>query len=97
VQGALIAMVIFSATISRPIEVHLWRARRLSDGTTALLLVSRFPVVAFLFGLILGGSLPRTIVLTLLALLPAAFFYHLVLDVLRDEARSRVRYHDFKG
>lgn len=97
-QGALIAIVIFSATISRPIEVQLWRMGRLSDRATALLLVGRFPVVAFLFGLIFGGSPPRTIILTLLAMLPAVFFYHLVLNVLHDEARrSRVRYHGFRG
>jgi hypothetical protein len=94
VQGAFVAIVIFAATISRPIEVQLWRMGRLSDRATALLLVGRFPVVAFLFGVILGGSLPRTIILTLLAVLPVVFFYPLVLDVLRDEARrTRIRYH----
>ena len=91
-------MVIFSATITRPIEVQLWRMGRLSDRATALLLVSRFPVVAFLFGVILGGSLPRMIILTLLAVIPAVFFYAKVLDVLRYEMRSsRVRYHGVRG
>ena len=91
-------MVIFSATITRPIEVQLWRMGRLSDRATALLLVSRFPVVAFLFGAILGGSLPRMIILTLLAVIPAVFFYAKVLDVLRYEVRSsRVRYHGVRG
>jgi hypothetical protein len=98
VQGAFVAIVIFAATISRPIEVLLWRMGHLSDRATALLLVLRFPVVAFLFGLILGGSPPRTLILTLLALIPAVFFYRLVLDVLQDEARrSRVRYHGARG
>jgi hypothetical protein len=98
VEGALIAIVIFAATISRPIEVQLWRLGRLSDRATALLLVGRLPVVAFLFGLILGGSLPRTIILTLLAVLPVVFFYPIVLEVLRDEARrTRIRYHGVRG
>lgn len=97
-QGALIAIVIFAATITRPIEVQLWRMGRLSDRATALLLVARFPVVAFLFGVILGGSLPRTIILTLLAVLPMLFFYPLVLDVLRGEARrSRIRFRGVRG
>lgn len=97
-QGALIAIVIFAATISRPIEVQLWRLGRLSDRSTALLLVGRLPVVAFLFGVILGGSLPRTIILTLLAVLPVVFFYPIVLDALRDEARrTRIRYHGARG
>jgi hypothetical protein len=98
VQGALIAMVIFAATITRPIEVQLWRMGRLSDRATALLLVSRLPVVAVLFGVILGGTLPRTVILALLALLPAVFFYGLVLAVLRDEAqRSKIHYHGLRG
>lgn len=91
-------MVIFAATISRPIEVQLWRLGRLSDRATALLLVGRLPVVAFLFGVIFGGSLPRTIILTLLAVLPVVFFYPIVLDALRDEARrTRIRYHVARG
>jgi hypothetical protein len=98
VEGAFVAIVIFAATISRPIEVQLWRMGRLSDRVTALLLVGRFPVVAFLFGVILGGSLPRTIILTLLAALPVVFFYPLVLNVLRQEARrSGVGDHGVKG
>ena len=93
-QGAWVAIVIFAACITRPIEVQLWRMGRLSDRGTALLLVGRFPVVAFLFGVILGGSLPRMIVLTLIAVLPVVFFYPVVLDVLRGEARrTRTRYH----
>jgi hypothetical protein len=98
VQGAFVAIVIFAATISRPIEVQLWRMGRLSDRATALLLVGRFPVVAFLFGVILGGSLPRTIILALIAVLPVVFFYRVVRDVLRHEAqRSRIRYHGARG
>ena len=97
-QGALVAIVIFTATITRPIEVQLWRMGRLSDRATALLLVVRFPIVAFVFGVILGGSLPRTAILTLLAVLPALFFYPLVLDVLRAEARrAGIQYHGLRG
>ena len=97
-QGAFVAIVIFAATITRPIEVQLWRMGRLSDRATALLLVSRFPVVALLFGLILRGPVPGTMVLTVLALLPALFFYGLVLDALRGEARrAGTRYRGARG
>ena len=97
-QGAFVAIVIFAATISRPIEVQLWRMGHLSDRATALLLVARFPIVAFLFAVILGGSLPRTVILTLLAMLPVVFFYPIVLDVLRVEARrTRIRFHGARG
>jgi hypothetical protein len=98
VQGAWVAIVIFAACITRPIEVQLWRMGRLSDRATALLLVGRFPAVAFLFGLIFGGSPPRMIILTLIAALPMVFFYPVVLDVLRGESRhSGVRRHSLKG
>jgi hypothetical protein len=98
VQGAWVAIVIFAACISRPIEVQLWRMGRLSDRVTALLLVGRFPVVAFLFGVILGGSPPRMVILTLIAALPMVFFYPVVLDFLRGEARRiRTRYHGARG
>ena len=97
-QGAWVAIVIFAACITRPIEVQLWRMGRLSDRVTALLLVSRFPVVAFLFGVILGGSIPRMVILTLIAALPMVFFYPVVLDFLRGEARrARTRYHGARG
>lgn len=97
-QGALIAIVIFAACISRPIEVQLWRMGRLSDRATAMLLVGRFPFVAFLFGVILNGSLPRTIILTLLAVVPVVFFYPIVLSVLQDEGRRiKLRYHGARG
>ena len=97
-QGAFIAIVIFAATISRPIEVQLWRMGHLSDRATAMLLVARFPIVAFLFGVILGGSLPRTLILTLIAVLPVVFFYPIVLDVLRVEARrTKIRFHGARG
>jgi hypothetical protein len=90
-QGVLIAIVIAAAVISRPIEVRLWRAGRLSDQTTALLLIGRFPVVVCLFGLILGGPLLMVIGLTIMAVLPAAIFYRFALDVLRAQAREARR------
>jgi hypothetical protein len=91
-QAVLIAIVVVAAVISRPIEARLWRAGRLSDRTTALLLLGRFPLVAGLFALILGAPLPIVIGLTVLALLPAVLFYRVALDLLRNqalEARSR--------
>lgn len=90
--------MIFAACITRPIEVQLWRMGRLSDRVTALLLVGRFPVVAFLFGVIFGGSVPRMVILTLIAVLPVVFFYPVVLAVLRGESRRmRTRYHGARG
>ena len=85
-QPALIGIVILAAVISRPIEARLWRAGRISDRTTAILVVGRFPVVVCLFGLILGASLPILIGLTIMALLPAVVLYRPMLDMLRSQA-----------
>ena len=87
-EGLLIGIVLVAAVVSRPVEVRLWRAGRVSDRTAALLLVGRFPVIVLLFGLIHGGSLPITIGLTALALLPAALFYRFTLDALRQTRQS---------
>jgi hypothetical protein len=67
-------------------EARLWRAGRLSNRATALLLLGRFPVVVALFGLILGASAPIVIGLTILAMLPAALFYRFALDLVRGQA-----------
>jgi hypothetical protein len=67
------------------------RTGRLSDRTTALLLVGRFPVVCCLFRLILGASLPLVLGITLLATLPGLLFYRFVLDTLREQAREQPR------
>ena len=85
-EGALIAIVIVAAAISRPIESRLWRNGRLSDRTTALLLVGRLPVVVCLFALILGAPLLVLIGVTMMALISAALFYGLTLGLLRDQA-----------
>jgi prepilin signal peptidase PulO-like enzyme (type II secretory pathway) len=77
------------AVVSRLVEVRLWRAGRLSDRTTAVMLLARFPIVSLLAGVIFGASVPAIAGLTIVALLPAILFYRFVLDLLRDEARAR--------
>jgi hypothetical protein len=87
VQSALTVLLIAAAVISRPIEARLWRAGRLSDRTTALLLVGRFPVVVGLFAIIDGGAPPLVAGVTLLGIVPAAMFYRFTLDLLREQSR----------
>ena len=88
-QGALTVLVIAAAVISRPIEARLWRAGRLSDRTTALLLIGRFSVVVGLFAIIDGGAPPLVAGVTLLGLVPAAMFYRFTLDLLHEQSRLR--------
>lgn len=87
-QGVVFVLIVIAAIASRPIEARLWRAGRLSDRTTAILLVARFPVLCFVFGLLAGASLPLLIAITALAMVPPALFYRFTLDLLRDQKRA---------
>jgi hypothetical protein len=84
-QGVVFVLVVIAAVASRPIEARLWRAGRLSDRTTAILLLGRFPVLCFVFGLMAGASLPVLVGITAVAMLPMALFYRFTLDLLRDQ------------
>ena len=85
-EGLLVALVIAAAVISRPIEMRLWRAGRISDRTLAIVGLARFPIIAFLFGLILGASIPLLILITAVAIVPGLMFYRFMLDFIRDTA-----------
>jgi hypothetical protein len=84
-QGVVLVLVVIAAVASRPIEARLWRAGRLSDRTTAILLLGRFPILCFVFGLMAGASLPVLVGITAVAMLPMALLYRFTLDLLRDQ------------
>jgi hypothetical protein len=88
VEGVVLVLIIIAAVASRPFEARLWRAGRLSDRTTALLSLGRFPVLCFLVGLIAGASLPLLVGITAVAMVPPALFYRFTLDLLRDQKRA---------
>jgi hypothetical protein len=90
-EAVLVAVVIAVAVVTRPLEARLWRSGRLSDEMTAILLLARFPVVCFLFGLIQGAPPPLLIGITVVTLLPVALFYRFILDLLREQAREARR------
>jgi hypothetical protein len=84
-QGVLFALVVVAAVASRPVEARLWRAGRLSDRATAILMLGRFPVVVFLFAVIGGAEPPFVIGVTAVAALPALAFYRFALGLLREQ------------
>lgn len=90
-EAGLIVVVIAVAVITRPVEARLWRMGRLSDEVTATLLLARFPVVCFLFGLIQGAPPLLLLGITIVTLLPVALFYRFILDLLREQAREARR------
>lgn len=83
-NGLIVAIVIIAALVSRPLEARLWRAGRLSDRTTALLMLGRFPILIFVFGLILGVPPLMNVVFTAGAVGLMALFYPFMRTVLRD-------------
>jgi hypothetical protein len=83
-EGIVVVLVILAAVISRPVEVRLWRAGKLSDRTAALLLVGRFPILGFVFAVLVGGEPLFVLAITGLATLTALAFYRLTLGLLRE-------------
>jgi peptidoglycan/LPS O-acetylase OafA/YrhL len=90
-EGVVVGLLVVAAVLSRPIEARLWRAGRLSDRTTTILLLGRFPVICFVGSLISGAAWPLVVGITMLGLLPSALFYRFVLDLLREQSRERSR------
>lgn len=78
-------LVILAAVASRPIEVRLWRAGRLSDRALTLLVLGRFPLVVGLFAVLSGGSLQMTLLVVAISLLPGLFLYRFMLGVIHDQ------------
>ena len=85
--GAGIAlMILFVAT--RPLEVRLWRAGRLSDRALAILILVRFPLVGLAAGVLAGASLPVIILLFALMSIPAIVGYGWALRRIQEAARE---------
>jgi hypothetical protein len=76
-EGLLVVLVIAAAVMSRPIEVRLWRAGKISDRALAIVVLARFPIVAIVFGLIVGAPIPLLILITALAIVPGLMFCRL--------------------
>jgi hypothetical protein len=89
VPAWLVVLVIALAVASRPIEVRLWRAGRLSDRALALLVLSRFPIISVIFAIMLGGSLPFIAFIAAISLLPGLFLYRFALAFIQNQATER--------
>jgi hypothetical protein len=74
------------AVASRPIEVRLWRAGRLSDRAVTVLMLARFPLLVAMGALATGGPLALDLLLVGLALLPSVFLYRFLLGIVRERS-----------
>jgi hypothetical protein len=79
-------LILILAVASRPIELRLWRAGRLSDRAVTVLVLARFPLVVAIASVATGGSLPLDLLLVGASLLPGAFLYRFLLGVVRESS-----------
>jgi hypothetical protein len=83
----MFVVILVIAVASRPVEVRLWRAGRITDRTLTLLMLGRFPVLVALLA-VLGGMSPGfTAVLVGLTALPGLLLYRWFLGLVREQAR----------
>lgn len=85
-QTILLALLVFSLVATRLYEERLWRDGRISDRTSALLVVGRLPFLAVGFALIVGLDPLSALALLAIAVLAAALLYPLVVGRLRRVA-----------
>ena len=78
-EVALVALLIVVAAVSRPVEVRLWQAGRLSDRAYVALFLSRFPLLVGMALVILGAPL------AVLVALPGLLLYRFVLRMVREQ------------
>jgi hypothetical protein len=82
------AVVLVLALASRPIEVRLWRAGRLSDRAVTILALSRMPLLSLFAAIALGASLPVAALVMAASLVGPILFYRFTLDLVREQHRS---------
>jgi hypothetical protein len=78
--------ILILAVTSRPIEVRLWRAGRLSDRAVTVLMLARFPVLVAIAAFATGGPLALDVVLVGLSLLPCVLLYRFLLGIVRERS-----------
>ena len=82
-QNIVLALLVFALVATRLWEEGRWRAGRISDRTSALLVVGRLPLLFFGFTLFTGQEIYVVVGATALGILIAAALYPLVLRRLR--------------
>jgi hypothetical protein len=80
-------LVVFVA--SRPIEARLWRAGRLSDRTTTILILGRMPALVIVVCVAQGASALLTAGLIAISFLPMALGYSFFMSILAEQRAER--------
>jgi hypothetical protein len=84
-----LALLVFALVATRLWEEERWRAGRISDRTSAVLVLARLPGLVLGFALITGQDPATVAVMTGIALVAAALLYPWVVGRLRRAARRR--------
>ena len=77
-QNIVLALLVFALVATRLWEEGQWRAGRISDRASAILVVGRLPLLLFGFTLFTGQDAPVVVGATVLGTLVAAALYPLV-------------------
>src|SRR4051794_19625681 len=80
-------LVVFVA--SRGVEARLWRAGRLSDRATTILMLGRMPALALVVCVAQGASPVLTAGIVLISLLPMAIFFRFFMGFLAEQRAER--------
>jgi hypothetical protein len=83
--------LVIALLASRPIEARFWRAGRLSDRATALLILGRMPAIVLVAVLVAGVPSPLTASLIAISLVPVALGYRFVMGLLAAERAGQPR------
>jgi hypothetical protein len=83
----LFVSIMLTFVASRPIEVGLWRAGRLSDRAFTILMLGRFPFLVAVFALVAGLSPGSMAVLVAITALPGLLLHRWFLGVVREQPR----------
>ena len=81
-------VVLVLLVASRPIEVRLWRAGRLSDEALTILLLSRFPIVSLIAIAAESVTPPLSLLILGISVLPLVVGYRWVLRIVREQHRE---------
>jgi hypothetical protein len=78
-------VVLVLLVASRPIEVRLWRAGRLSDQAVTIRLLTCLPLVSLIAIVAQGVYLPLAVLVLWISLLPGLLGYRWLLRIVREQ------------
>jgi hypothetical protein len=79
-------LLLVIAVASRPIEVRLWRANRISDRALVILLLGRLPVIVAIAAAAAQAPAILGLLVVGASLIAPVLFYRFTLQLVRDQS-----------